>query len=84
MSGIGDTADTELKWPELGDQDSTCRVARGSFTPRALPEPCVNLSIHTAPDVQEGRMQLRLVEVAVVADPAADARVVHRGQLRQG
>jgi len=24
----------------------------GEFHPRALPEPCVNLSIHTAPDVQ--------------------------------
>ena len=29
-------------------------------------------------------MQLRLVEVAVVADPAADAWVVHRSQLSQG
>src|SRR5262249_28844324 len=31
-----------------------------------------------------GRMQLRLVKVAVVGDPAADARVVYRGQLSQG
>src|SRR5215475_5457296 len=35
-------------------------------------------------DPFEGRTQLRLVEVAVVGDPAADARVVHRGQLSQG
>ena len=26
--------------------------ARRSFTSRALPEPCMNLSIHTAPDVR--------------------------------
>ena len=35
-------------------------------------------------DPLEGRTQLRLVEVAVVGDPAADARVVHRGQLSLG
>ena len=35
-------------------------------------------------DPLQGRTQLRLVEVAVVGDPAADARVVHRGQLGQG
>jgi len=35
-------------------------------------------------DPLEGRTQLRLVKVAVVADPAADAWVVHRGQLSQG
>jgi hypothetical protein len=23
MSGIGGTADTELRWPELGEEDST-------------------------------------------------------------
>src|SRR2546421_9526991 len=97
---------------------------------RALPDPYVNLSIHTAPDVRpfpwqscqwaksvgftrrnrsnqfaplglatqplelaarpaddieidplQGRTQLRLVEVAVVVDPAANARVVHFGQI---
>src|SRR6266481_7454445 len=32
----------------------------------------------------QGRTQLRLVEVAVVGDPAADARVVHLGQFGQG
>jgi hypothetical protein len=35
-------------------------------------------------DPRQGRTQLRLVEVAVVGDPTADARVVHRGQLSQG
>src|ERR1700756_5540742 len=35
-------------------------------------------------DPLQGRTQLRLVEVAVVNDPAADARVVHLGQFGQG
>src|SRR5439155_21519253 len=35
-------------------------------------------------DPLQGRTQLRLVEVAVVDDPATDARVVHLGQLGQG
>src|SRR6476646_6332694 len=35
-------------------------------------------------DPLQGRTHLRLVEVAVVGAPAADARVVHRGQLGQG
>ena len=35
-------------------------------------------------DPLQGRTQLRLVEVAVVGDPAADARVVHLGQFGQG
>src|SRR5437764_3843324 len=35
-------------------------------------------------DPLQGRTQLRPVEVAVVGDPAADARVVHLGQLGQG
>src|SRR5258705_12102795 len=35
-------------------------------------------------DPLQGRTQLRLVEVAVVDDPAADARIVHLGQLWQG
>src|ERR1700755_3454220 len=34
-------------------------------------------------DPLQGRTQLRLVEVAVVADPAADARIVHLGQFGQ-
>src|ERR1700720_346540 len=34
-------------------------------------------------DPLQGRTQLRLVEVAVVADPAANARVVHLGQFGQ-
>ena len=35
-------------------------------------------------DPLQGRTQLRLVEVTVVDDPAADARVVHLRQLCQG
>ena len=35
-------------------------------------------------DPLQGRTQLRPVEVAVVDDPAADARIVHLGQLWQG
>src|SRR5215471_14025924 len=35
-------------------------------------------------DPLQGRTQLRLVEVAVVDDPAADARIVHLGQFGQG
>src|SRR5262247_3741742 len=35
-------------------------------------------------DPLQGRTQLRPVEVAVVGDPAADARVVHLRQLGQG
>src|SRR6267154_4881392 len=35
-------------------------------------------------DPLQGRTQPRLVEVAVVGDPAANARVVHLGQLLQG
>src|SRR5437870_11376379 len=35
-------------------------------------------------DPLQGRTQLRLVEVAVVGDPAADARIVHLSQFGQG
>src|SRR5690242_21525545 len=35
-------------------------------------------------DPLQGRTQLRLVEVTVVGDPAADARIVHLGQFGQG
>src|SRR6516164_3101380 len=35
-------------------------------------------------DPLQGRTQLRLIEVAVVGDPAADAWVVHLGQFGQG
>src|ERR1700731_38222 len=34
-------------------------------------------------DPLQGRTQLRLVEVAVVGDPAANARIVHLSQLSQ-
>src|SRR5262245_43685565 len=35
-------------------------------------------------DPLQGRTQLRLVEVAVVGDPAADARIVHLSQFGRG
>src|SRR5262249_56598822 len=35
-------------------------------------------------DPSQGGTQLRRIEVTVVADPATDARVVHRGQFGQG
>ena len=48
----------------------------------------LEFAAHLANDIEvepfESWTQLRPVEVAVVADPAADARVVHRGQLSQG
>src|SRR5438552_14966716 len=34
-------------------------------------------------DPHQGGTQLRLVEVAVVGDPAANARIVHLGQISQ-
>src|ERR1700746_3148620 len=35
-------------------------------------------------DPLQGRAQLRPIEMAVVGDPAADAWIVHLGQLSQG
>src|SRR6516164_2716326 len=35
-------------------------------------------------DPLQGRTQVRLIEVAVVGDPAADAWVIHLGQFGQG
>src|SRR5467141_1449489 len=57
---------------------------------RALGLVAHSLELATCPpddigiDPLQGRTQLRLVEVAVVGDPAADARVVHLGQFGQG
>ena len=42
IEGKADEAATSKNW----------RRCRASLLPRALPDPCVNLSIHTAPDVQ--------------------------------
>src|SRR5246500_3413613 len=48
----------------------------------------LELAAHPPDDISidplQGRTQLRLIEVAVVGDPAADARVVHLGQFGQG
>src|SRR4051812_45123174 len=109
----------------------TWRVARGSLTPHALPEPYVTLSRHTAPDVRpfpcrrrqcanrcglaritranhslgppaqpvelvagpadqesidamQSPSQCRLVEMAVVVDPALDVGSEHPRQICQG
>src|SRR5215470_5848379 len=56
--------------------------------PLGLPTQPLELAARPADDIEidplQGRTQLRLVEVAVVVDPAANARVVHRGQVLQG
>src|SRR6516165_6396667 len=56
--------------------------------PLGLPTQPFELAARPADDIEidplQGRTQLRLVEVAVVVDPAANARVVHLGQVLQG
>ena len=67
--------------------------------PRALPDPCVNLSIHTAPDARPfpwhscqcaksvgfvRRSRSNQSRAPLVVDPASNARVVHLGQIWQG
>src|ERR1700756_3860677 len=56
--------------------------------PLGLPTQPLELAARPADDIEidplQGRTQLRLVEVAVVVDPAANARVVHFGQVLQG
>src|SRR4029077_2349998 len=44
----------------------------------------LELAAYPPDDISIDPLQLRLVEVAVVSDPAADARVVHLGQFAQG
>src|SRR6516225_7820187 len=59
-----------------------------SLVPLGLPTQPLELAARPADDIEidplQGRTQLRLVEVAVVVDPAANAWVVHLGQLLQG
>src|SRR5215469_12573601 len=56
--------------------------------PLGLPTQPLELAARPADDIEidpfQGWTQLRLVEVAVVVDPAANARVVHLGQVLQG
>src|SRR5205809_7345969 len=56
--------------------------------PLGLATQPLELAARPADDIEidplQGRTQLRLVEVAVVVDPAANARVVHLGQVLQG
>src|SRR5215471_13328850 len=66
----------------LGVADQT------SLVPPGLPTQPLELAARPADDIEidplQGRTQLRLVKVAVVVDPAANARVVHLGQVLQG
>ena len=69
-----------LGWPGGTGQTSllpSCLVAH-RFELTARPPNDIGIDPH------QRRTQLRLVEVAVVGDPAADARVVHPGQVSQG
>jgi len=56
--------------------------------PLGLPTQPLELAARPADDIEidpfQGWTQLRLVEVAVVVDPAANARVVHLGHILQG
>src|SRR5437660_8461452 len=56
--------------------------------PLGLATQPLELAARPADDIEidplQGRTQLRLIEVAVVVDPAANARVVHFGQVLQG
>src|SRR6516162_4103304 len=55
--------------------------------PLGLPTQPLKLAARPADDIEIDPLQgtqLRLVEVAVVVDPAANARVVHLGQVLQG
>src|SRR6516164_3195737 len=56
--------------------------------PLGLASQPLELAARPADDIEidplQGRTQLRLVEVAVVVDPAANVRVVHLGQVLQG
>src|SRR6516165_1359184 len=63
-------------------------ASQTSLVPLGLPTQPLELAARPAGDIEidplQGRTQLRLVEVAVVVDPAANARVVHLGQVLQG
>jgi len=48
IDGDGFRADQQ----ELAQKDAVLSSRPGEFHPRALPEPCVKLSLHTAPDVR--------------------------------
>ena len=58
-----------------------------SRTPSPMAKP---LKLATSPadqkgiDPRQGGTQLRVIKVAVIVDPAADARIVHRCQILQG
>jgi hypothetical protein len=50
LVAAGGIADIGSRW---SPEDSVANdESPGGISPRALPDPCVNLSIHTAPDVR--------------------------------
>jgi hypothetical protein len=65
---------------EAGSHDESGRTSPRAFGPVAHP---LELAAYPPNDIGidpfQGRTQLRLEGVAAVADPAADAQVVHRG-----
>src|SRR6516225_485170 len=63
-------------------------AGQASLVPLGLSTQPLELAARPADDIEidplQGRTQLRLVEVAVVVDPAANARVAHLGEILQG
>jgi hypothetical protein len=77
------TAANERRASDLcGEADQTSRVLLGVETQpfEFAARPADDLEVNPL----QGRTQLRSVEVAVVVDPASNARVVHLGQIWQG
>src|SRR5215813_13597667 len=78
--GIGPSAQRDAGSPDESGRTSPVHLWFDGASAELAACPSNDIGI----DPFQGRTQLRLEEVAVVADPAADARVVHRGQLGQG
>src|SRR5882762_8652978 len=76
--------------PPVGKERWICSAypVKPVSRPLGLPTQPLELAARPADDIEidplQGRTQLRLVEVAVVVDPAANARVVHFGHVLQG
>src|SRR3981189_406274 len=76
--------------PPVGKEHWICSAqpVKPVSRPLGLATQPLELAARPADDIEidplQGRTQLRLVEVAVVVDPAANARVVHLGQVLQG
>src|ERR1700737_3069206 len=76
--------------PPVGKEHWICSAqpVKPVSRPLGLATQPLELAARPADDIEivplQGRTQLRLVEVAVIVDPAANARVVHLGQVLQG